>query len=229
MELKGGEVKLLVEKTVQMRARDSLYMRYRRRGQKKSNLWVVYSPKSRQDIILHSDLELIYWLHFVESEARVKSFSVCDIKVKTDPNFLLEFTDGQHRADYLRRSPGVAENNALVWYDNTQWVAKFIDVMELATVAKQALRWLKPIAYAAAIRDQELTTLHNALIMEEWKCSGGTVKYLIDQLSNFDQNHVIGMLMRHFIEGRLSFDLSDASFGGNTRWAITGKQDEQNQ
>jgi hypothetical protein len=228
MWLKDGETKLPAEKTVQMRVRDSVYKRYRKRGRKNSNLWVVYSPKSRQDFILNSDLELIYWLHFIESDSTVESFSVCDVGTPDDPDFLLNFADGQRRADYIGRHPDTINDSSLI-YENKQWAARYFDAEELSTVSRQALRWLKPIAYAAAIRNQKLTPLHNALIIEESKRRGGTVKSLIDQLPLYDPNHVVGMLMRHFIEGRVNFDLADASFGGNTRWTITGCQDEQNQ
>jgi len=228
MRLKDGKTKLPTEKTVQMRVRDSVYKRYRKRGRKNSNLWVVYSPKSRQDFILSSDLELIYWLHFIESDSMVQSFSVCDVGTPDEPDFLLNFADGQRRADYIGRYPDTINDSSLI-YDNKLWVTKYIDAEELLTVSRQALRWLKPIAYAAAIRNQKLTPLHNALIIEESKHSGGTVKSLIDQLPLYDSNHVVGMLMRHFIEGRVNLNLADASFGGNTHWTIAGCRDEQRQ
>ncbi|MBX7276748.1 hypothetical protein K2E96_18850 [Pseudomonas sp. ERGC3:05] len=216
-----------VDKTVQMRARDSLYLKYRTRGRKNSNLWVVYSPKSREDMVLNSDLELIYWLYFIESDPLVTSFRVCEIRSPEDPDFLLNFTDGQGRADYLGRFPDVMRDDKKVLYDNKTWAVRFINTEELSTLSKQALRWLKPIAYAAAIRDKKLTPLHNALIVEEAKCGGGTVQYLLDQLPLFDSSHVVGMLMRHFVEGRISFDLVSSSFGNNTIWKVAGGDNEQ--
>lgn len=227
MRLTVSEHESHVDKTVQMRVRDSLYARYRARGRKNSNLWVVYSPKSNDDMVLNSDLELIYWLYFIESDPQVKSFRVCEIRSPSDPDFLLNFTDGQGRADYLVRSPDVIFDDKFVLYDNKPWNARFISSEELSAVSKQALRWLKPIAYAAAIRDKKLTPLHNALIIEETKCGGGTVQYLLDQLPLYDPSHVVGMLVRHFVEGRVSFDIVNFSFGRNTLWKVAGGQNEQ--
>lgn len=75
--------------TPQMRARDSLYKRYNARGRKRSNLWLVYSPKIDRDVILDSDMHFIYWLHFLESDPKVESFLMVDKDRKTDPNALV--------------------------------------------------------------------------------------------------------------------------------------------
>jgi len=213
--------------TPQARVRDSLYKHYKARGRKKYNLWLVYSPKLNRDIIIDSDKQLIYWLHFLESDPTVESFLLHDKQNRADPDFFVTFRGGERRADFLQLPPESNLKPSVTYFDNKVWENRFIQEDELIKTSQQAQRWLKPIMFAAAIREQQLLPLHNTLIIAEHKYKSGILADLLAESSGHDSMKVLGMVMRHFTEGRILLELSNATFGNNTPWKIsTGERHE---
>ena len=47
---------------------------YRSRGHRNSNLWLVYSVKRDDDLLLHSDRGLVHWLAFLETDPSIVGF-----------------------------------------------------------------------------------------------------------------------------------------------------------
>jgi hypothetical protein len=60
--------------TLRSRQRARVLDTYRGRGHRNSNLWLVYSVKQNQDILLHSDRSLVHWLAFLETDPTVLGF-----------------------------------------------------------------------------------------------------------------------------------------------------------
>ena len=54
----------------------SLLKKYRSRGHRNSNLWLVFSVNTARDWIIDSDVRLIYWLLYLESHPDVQSFNL---------------------------------------------------------------------------------------------------------------------------------------------------------
>lgn len=105
-------------------------------------------------------------------------------------------------------------------HGNEKWHTRYIDEEEILNVSKVAQRWLKPIMFATAIRGSSLLPLHNALVAATLQCQSGTIRYLLTQLSGHDPTQALGMIMRHFVQGRILLDLSNNSFGYNTAWTV---------
>jgi hypothetical protein len=61
--------------TLPSRQRARVLEAYRGRGHRNSNLWLVYSVKQDQDLLLHSDRSLVHWLTFLEGDPDVTGFA----------------------------------------------------------------------------------------------------------------------------------------------------------
>src|SRR5690606_23397495 len=61
--------------TLPSRQRARVLEAYRGRGHRNSNLWLVYSVKQDQDLLLHSDRSMVHWLTFLESDPDVTGFA----------------------------------------------------------------------------------------------------------------------------------------------------------
>ena len=60
--------------TLSSRQRAHVLKTDRSRSHRNSTLWLVYSVKQDQDILLHSNRSLVHWLAFLETDSSVMSF-----------------------------------------------------------------------------------------------------------------------------------------------------------
>jgi hypothetical protein len=150
---------------------------YRARGHRVNNLWLVYSVKTDRDWILQSDQQLIYWITFLEANPEVITFDLAP-----DPGGYLEDKEfNSVKIDAI----AYFRDHHIEWHDikaeanrremsNTlsqkQEAAHEVGVIyrifkddDLRLNAKLAVRWLKALGFAAAIRGQEHFPCRTAL------------------------------------------------------------------
>lgn len=207
----------------QQRAR--VFDAYRGRGRKNNNLWLVYSVKSKRDWIFTNDRKLVHWLCFLESDQSVLSFEVPQQTNNTAENSDCAadvlYRDG-HRESHIVCAAGSARefagiNTAGQTEPGTPLVRMFSDT-ELQPKVVLAMRWLKALGYAAAIRDQEHTPVLVALLARIQSGDTGKVSDLITMLAEFDHSIIFGLLVRLAIEGQVTLDFNASGYCLMTRW-----------
>lgn len=166
----------------QQRAR--VFDAYRGRGRKNNNLWLVYSVKTKRDWILTSDRRLVHWLCYLESDQRVLSFDVPDHSSESaeDNGSAAEVTyrDGHHEHHIVRADDSSTEISGDISAAalRAHSVRVFSDA-ELQPRVIVAMRWLKAIGYAAAIREYEHTPALIALLARIRSGNNGKVGDLV--------------------------------------------------
>lgn len=196
---------------------------YRGRGKRTNDLWLVYSYKTDRDWILSSNRQLVHWLVFLESCPTVKSFDF----VQNDALFLSEssvevaLTDGSIERHII----GTSDLNSLQGGRSTgsthpKEQIKFFADAELSPHVQLAMRWMKAMAFAAAIRDNEHSHVRLALVSLLQSKQKGVIGGIIDDLDGFDPALTYGMLVRLAVEGHLLLDLSRLGFCLSTPWQL---------
>jgi hypothetical protein len=209
--------------------RDNILHAYRSRGHRNNNLWLIYSYKTNRDWVLPSDRHLVHWLQFLETDKNVKSFElVPEYNVASrsglsdDCTALIQLLDGSTlRHKLVGASPAAEKLDPLVSIQNerdTEPACLEFSDGDLRPHAKTAVRWLKALAYAAAIREQECSLSRLFLLSHIQRTGTGTVKNILDASVGHDAAALQGVLVRLAIEGVISLDLSTAGFNLMTRW-----------
>ena len=206
---------------------------YRARGKRNANLWLIYSVKTDRDWLLQSDRELVHWIIFLETDRRVATFDLAPEPMlshdasearATEPDALVQTVDGHiefHEVKAGRLIDESARPQLLAQSSGAQTLGvayKFFCDIDLAPHCKTAVRWLKPIAYAATIRDQAHASCRDALLAIASSDRKGTVRSVLHALPHFDPSVVLGLLARLAIRGPLQLDLTRRSFGYTTSW-----------
>lgn len=218
--------------------RRSIRDAYRARGRGNSNLWLVYSVKTNRDWLLPSDRQLVHWLYYLESNPEVASFdlapepiiSIDDKESRgTELDAIVVYNDGHKewhevkagdRSNPTHRSQLLAE--AAAAHKEGVKFSVFSD-QELRPIARTAIRWIKPLSYAAVLRGQQHTPCRVGLATYLSGNQTGTVETVLKELPHFDQAVVLGMMVRLAVKDNvLHFDLSRRSFGLQTAWKIHG-------
>lgn len=210
---------------------------YRGRGRGNSNLWLVYSVKTDRDWILPSDRQLVHWLYFLESEPTVTTFDLA-------PEPVVSTDDKETRGAELD-AIAVYRDGHLEWHeikagtrtnptDRSQFLAQaaaatkegvkytVFNDQDLRPIAAVALRWIKPLSFAAVLRGQEQTPCRTALAAYFREHQEGTIKAVVTDLSQFDQPVVLGMMVRMAVGNVIRFDMTRRSFGLRTSWSLNG-------
>jgi len=211
---------------------------YRARGHRINNLWLVYSAKTDRDWLLPSDRQLVHWLAFLEGNPQVLTFDLA-------PEPVLSHDDSEQRATELD-AIAVYRDRHVEWHevkagtirqerDRSQFLAQAAAASEaratyrifndedLRPKALLAIRWLKAIGFAAAIRGQEYGPCRSALAAYVHDRKGGHVRSILSDLKNHDPAVVLGMLVRLSVSGTIHLDLEERSFGLGTRWRAHGQ------
>lgn len=219
------------------RIKKSILTHYRARGRRVNNLWLVYSPKTDQDWVLPSDRQLIHWIHFLETNPNVKSFNLQPEPIissdeketrATELDAIVETIDG--KLEWHEVKAGKSTNDPM--YESQKQaqtraaslhraIYRRFDDVDLKPVMRVSIRWLKAIAYAAAIRDKEHIPTLSSLILVLQSLKEGSVKDLLVNLSEYDPAVVCGLIVRLALKGQIQIDLSNRPFGNNSHWAIS--------
>lgn len=181
----------------------------RARGHGSSNLWYVYSVKLNRDLVLPSDSALIYWVVFLEIDLDVVEFSQSeggdgfDFLVKKQSGSVSEvvFSDLEE--------PSGSEEGCTIRISRRQLLSK----------APLAIKAMKAMAYAAAIRGSACTAASNAVRAIEVSLGAGDVQAVLRNAPLIAPPIICGVLVRHFIAGLIEIDLTkESSFGRYTQW-----------
>ena len=211
------------------RLRHSIPAAYRARGRKVNNLWLVYSVKTDRDWILRSDRQLVHWLYFLETDPQVISFYLAPEPVlshddKTvgaaELDAIAVFRDRHvewHEINAGNRSQ-IPTHEAAAREAGAQY--RIITDAELVQNSRVAMRWMKALGYAAAIRGQEQNSCRIALASCLNTFKSGHIRELISELEGFDPAVLLGMLVRLAIGGTIHVDLVEQSFGLATWWKL---------
>lgn len=215
--------------TLPSRQRARVLDAYRGRGRRNSNLWLVYSVKQDQDLLLHSDRSLVHWLTFLETDSSVVGFRPltdelsAQLKVGPTTGMVLERKNHQLEVHVVAANdPGVASVETGVGVATV----RVVTVDELRARSRLALRWLKAIGYAGLSRYQDMTPVMNQLtaaLMQRWR---GTLDDVANDLSGHDRAAVYGAVVKAAIHGHVALDLSSHGLCGASEWtwcAFQGK------
>lgn len=211
--------------TLPSRQRARVLDAYRGRGHRNSNLWLVYSVKQDQDLLLHSDRSLVHWLTFLESDPSVAGFAPIPdelstlLKVGPAAAMILERKDRQLEVHVVAgQDPGLKTVDT----HGGPATVRIIAPDDLRAHARLAIRWLKAIGYAGLFRYKDLTPVSNQLttvFMRRWT---GTVNDLIDDLAGADRAAIFAALVKAAIGGHIELDLSSHGLCGASGWKWTG-------
>jgi|APLak6261690433_1056193.scaffolds.fasta_scaffold03803_2 hypothetical protein len=218
--------------------RKSITQVYRARNGAVNNLWLVYSIKTNKDLILPSDRQLIHWLYYLETNHEVTSFDLA-------PEPILSKDDNETRATELDAIV-TKRDGTIEWHEvkagkktndpahESQMRAQ-INAASLTRVSyhrfndldfephiKEAVRWIKAINFASAIRDQDHFACRTTLVMTIKELKSGKIQIILDNLNGYDISVVLGILVRLAIEGIVNLNLKDKTFGLQTRWEYRG-------
>lgn len=208
---------------------------YRARGHRVNNLWLFYSAKTDRDWLLPSDRQLVHWLAFLEANPEVLTFELA-------PEPILSHDDTEHRATELDALV-IYRDRHVEWHevkagsvrqetDHSQFLAqaaaasdagatyRIFNDKDLRPNARLAVRWLKAIGFAAAIRGQEHGACRSALVAYLHSRESGYVRSIVSELESFDSAVVLGMLIRLSVSGTVRLNLEERSFGFGTRWKL---------
>lgn len=211
---------------------------YRARGHRVNNLWLVYSVKTDRDWLLPSDRQLVHWLSFLEVDPEVIAFDLAPEPVvsrdekgprATELDAIVVFRD-QHVEWHEVKAGNVCQEA-----DRSQLLAQAAAAHEAGVIyrvfndndfrpnARLAVRWLKAIGFAAAIRGQEHGSCRTAVVSRLNSLESGHVRAIVSDLEGFDPAIVYGTLIRLAISGVVHLDLAERSFGLATRWKLCGR------
>lgn len=214
--------------------RKSVIGAYRARGGGTNNLWLVYSVKTNRDWILPSDRQLVHWLYYLEINHEVVTFDLA-------PEPILSKDDNEARATELDATV-VNRDGTIEWHEikagkktgdpaNKSQMQAQINAASLSRVsyrrfndvdfepkAKLAMRWLKAISFASAIRDQDHNACRTSLVMAIKELKSGDIRSILDNLIGHEIAVVLGLLVRLAIEGIVKINLTNTTFGLQTRW-----------
>lgn len=223
-------------KTPKAQIRESLHAKYRKRGHKNENLWVVYSVKTNSDWILQSDRQLIHWISFLETDRDVAIFDLapeplsCEFEGKkkhVSLDAIATLRDGKTQWHEITSgtSDVVTERSRLIAGKASQVcpsVDKVVTIGQerIAECAEIACRWLKPISFAAGIRGREMNACRNDLVALCNSMKSGTVSRICNELSGYEPSEIAGILVRVAIEGCITLNLESRPFGLQTQWSL---------
>jgi hypothetical protein len=193
---------------------------YRGRGRRNNALWLGYSVKTDQDLILSSDRRFVHWLAFLEADPLVKSFELtttADGSV-SDTSIRVQLANGAHETHLvLTGSPTPEEHRVFQGKKRPEPVRIFSDA-NLKPQVPLAMRWHKALAFAAAIRDKEFVPLRLALVPLLRSLGSGTLGQISNEMNGFEEPATFGVLVRLAVEGHVSIDLTASGFGYATMW-----------
>lgn len=195
---------------------------YRGRGRRTNDLWLVYSVKTDRDWILSSNRQLVHWLVFLETAPSVKSFDFSPTERETsdDVTVAVVLANGSKERHLViaDRAEVLKDVNSEANDRQSEGFRIYSDI-DLRPQVQLAMRWMKAIAFAAALRDKEHMPLRLALLplLRSMEC--GLIGQLVEELSGFENSLVVGMLVRLAIEGHVKIDLLPFGFCSATPWA----------
>jgi hypothetical protein len=128
----------------------------------------------------------------------------------------------EHHVLDLSATLGLEESSGSLKESANRACLRIFSESDLFPLGAKAMRWLKLINYCAAIRDEDHREATIACIAAMRKLNGGTLRQVLDALSNFDSQIVIGVFSRMVIQNDIAVDLASASFTLSSKWTWRG-------
>lgn len=218
--------------------RKSVIEAFRARGHGRSNLWLIYSPKTDADWILPSDRQFIHWIYFLEANPDVTDFDLAPEPIishdveearATELDAIVSYRNRNKEWHEVKASSGKKSPKNRSQFQAQSAAAssegvkyRVFDDEDLNDKVKSSIRWLKVIAYATAIRGHEHVSCRTALISYLKNQQTGAIHQLITAFPTFDIAILLGVLSRLAIQGVVNLDLTKMSFGLLTQWRYCG-------
>jgi hypothetical protein len=217
--------------TLQRLQRHTVMYEYRARGHADNNLWLVYSPKTDRDWILPSDRQLVHWIHYLETCPEVKTFNLTPPPVvgndgtrqrMTQPDAEVIYIDGRVEWHEVKADKGDLESSQLRAQksaaDEAGRTYRAFSDEDLVPHVRTSVRWLKAIAYAAALRGREYVPQHLAVLAHLRRHHNGTVHRMLADLTGHERPVLMGLFVKLAIDGHIALDLTRQGFGPGTAW-----------
>lgn len=218
--------------------RQSVIGAFRARGRGQNNLWLITSVKNNIDWILPSDRQFIHWLSCLETNPDVLDFDLAPEPILSQDSHEQRATQLDAVVTYRNRQIGWHEvkagRNKREPKNQSQFLAqaaaaskehveyRIFNDSDLKPHTKVAMRWLKPLAYANAIRDQEHTHYRSLLVSHFKRYGSASIGQILQAMPEHDSAVVLGMVSRLAIQGVITLDLHKCSFGLLTPWSYCG-------
>jgi hypothetical protein len=216
--------------TLSSKRRVGVLQTYRSLSKSHKNCWLVYSIKTDRDWILTGDMELIYWASFLESHRDVSTFHICSAESDNGRKLVGDSMNGhaivtlQNGTTELHQlaSEKTSECDELSHADSTvdKLSVRHISENDLRLLAPRSVRWLKAIAFAAALRDQQHIPAAVAVANTLWSLRQGVVGNILAETVRFDSATVLGLIARSAIKGDILLDLSIAGYTPQSPWKL---------
>jgi len=212
-----------------------LFDTYRGRGHRNNNLFLVYSVKTDQDWVLPSDRHLVHWIYYLETDSNVRDFAfvsgsdsrnsgLCSVDVLLENGTRIEHQVGRKNAEQSSEALEPKTEPSIRNVASTK-IRIFTDE-DLQPHVKTSLRWLKPISFASALRDQEYARQTLMLLDYFNQQASGDIGRVLEepQVCEHASAIILGLIVRLAIKGHIRLDLSANSFGFGTRWTLPVKE-----
>jgi hypothetical protein len=216
--------------------RRSQLMSGRKTNGKNRSMWMTYSPKMDDDLVLLGDLELIHWASELEPNPNILSFRF-DEDISVDWRL-----DGSDEFEVLRviwvecagdvielhqiDASEQFETNPQILpvrfkgADHATHQAQLVRISaaRLKLNSKQLSFWLKVIAFVSQVRDCDLD-YEAALVVSMVALEGeGTIRSLLSVLPIPDPAIALGIICKGILSGSIQAKADAKGFGYNTPW-----------
>ena len=210
--------------------RNSKVSNFTNRGQHFGNSWVVYSHKARRSLTIVNDIELCYWLTFLEFQPDVLKFNLHPafriLPTKTPRKILLTseatLVDGALEWHLLYSPEKINFDYLAELREHANSCGATLREFTPATIIPhkyKVMPLLKVCACLAAGKEYslppEIVSKAQFYIRQRVR---GRMSDLYEQLRDFDTATVHYLVARMFVEGRLKVELSPYFFSPSTEW-----------
>lgn len=214
---------------------------YRGRGRRNNNLFLVYSVKTNRDWILPSDRQFIHWIHCLETDPQVKTFDLApELVISTDAKEIrgtqldaeVLLQDGAKEWHEVKSAESEVETArsqllAQAAASSTEGVKyRIFTDRDFHPHIQTSIRWLRAIAFAAAIRKEAHPRETFAMATALERLGQGTVREVLSDLSGegWDEPVLLGVFVRLAINGMISLDLANHGFSYGSPWIWNGNR-----
>eukprot|EP01132_Coremiostelium_polycephalum_P014377 gene14377-17467_t len=207
-----------------------------RKGNRHGSLWLVYSPKSNEDLTITSDRELLYWISELEINHNVRRFKFdAEVEVcldESDPDkfesvsfTLVECVDGTTELHVIdaRENLDTDLKSLSVRFRSENHVthkAKIVRVplARLKLFSPQLGFWLRILAFASQVREYKLDVEADLVNLAVSTDGEGTISTLLSTIQIQDPALAVGAICRLILSGGILVEAGGNSFGHNTSW-----------
>ncbi|WP_225032938.1 hypothetical protein [Paraburkholderia sp. XV] len=222
-------------RTLPSRQRSNVIRAYRSRGKTNRDLTLVYSLKTNRDWIIRSGRHLVHWAIFLETNPEVRTFnldlddaSIGGAEKKRGLDFDAEVELASGASEYHKLLFGENASDSCAQTDvlsnaGQKTVRTFVET-DFSGRGEEAMRWMKVLAYCAAIRDEQQTEASQVAITVMRGLSHGVILDVTESMHDFDSQIALGVISRMAVLGDIGLDLSSSGFTLSSTWVWRADQ-----